>query len=189
MNDFTVVLDACVLYPEALRNLLLHMAVVDLYRAKWTEQIHQEWMENLLGKRPSLSREKIERTRQLMDENVRDSLVTGYESLIEGLRLPDPGDRHVLAAAIRCNADLIVTRNLDDFPAEFLEPFGIEAQHPDVFIYNQLSLDQAKVLTAIQRARANYKNPPYRPLDYLELLERQGLPMTVSELRRYADVI
>src|SRR5436309_364043 len=151
MNGFTVLVDSCVLYPAPLRDLVMHLALVDLFRVKWTERIHEEWIRSVLDSRPDLKREQLERTRTLMDSHARDALVTGYEPLIEGLTLPDPDDRHVLAAAIRANADRILTFNLKDFPAAALSPFEIEAQHPDDFLLHQLSLDQPKVLTALRR--------------------------------------
>jgi hypothetical protein len=75
-----------------------------------------------------------------MDRAVPDCLVTGYEPLIEGLTLPDPNDRHILAAAIRCGAQIIVTLNLKDFPADVLDPYGVEAMHPDEFLEYQFGL-------------------------------------------------
>src|SRR6516225_9259508 len=107
----------------------MHLAMTGLFCARWPDGVHQEWMTALLRNRPDLSREKLERTRRLMDKHAEDALVTGYADLIEGLRLPDPDDRHVLAAAMRGRADVIVTANISDFPDEALKPFGIEAQH------------------------------------------------------------
>jgi len=189
VNAFTVVLDACVLYPAHLRSLFMYMARVDLFRAKWTADIHDEWMRNLLEDRPDLSREKLERTRALMDSNVRDALAKRYEGLIPALELPDPDDRHVLAAAIRCGADAIVTSNIRDFPAAVLTPFGIEAVEPDSFFCQQFGIDQAKVLSAVKTQRESMKKPPMLSLEFLELLERQRLPLFVSELRRFADLL
>ena len=93
--------DASVLYPLELRSLLMHLALTGLFRARWSDAVHEEWICALLRNRPDLSRAKLERTRALMDAHTIDALVTGYEDLIEGLLLPDPDDRHVLAAAIR----------------------------------------------------------------------------------------
>lgn len=115
MANFVAVYDACVLYPAPLRDLLLHLALTDLYRARWSERIHDEWMRSVLASRPDLSAEKLARTRSLMDSAVPDCLVTGFEGLIEHVSLPDPDDRHVLAAAIRCQAGVIVTYNTRDF--------------------------------------------------------------------------
>lgn len=101
MANFTAIYDACVLYPAPLRDLLMHLALTDLFRAKWTDAIHDEWTKSVLESRPDLTREQLERTRALMNIHVRNCLVTSYEDLIPSLTLPDPDDRHVLAAAIR----------------------------------------------------------------------------------------
>ena len=118
MSSFTALYDASVLYPSDLRNLLMHLALTGLFRAKWSAEIHEEWISALLRNRPDLTRTKLERTRMLMDQHATDALVTDYQHLIPGLQLPDPNDRHVLAAAIRAGADVIVTINLRDFPPD-----------------------------------------------------------------------
>jgi len=185
VSSLTAFLDANVLYGSALRNLLMHLALARLFRARWSAGVHEEWMTALLRNRPDLSREKLERTRMLMDKHAADALVTGYEDLIEGLHLPDPDDRHVLAAAIRGRADVIVTANVRDFPAEVLTPFEIEAQHPDEFIVHLLDLAPGVVTMAAERHRTSLKNPPKTIEEYLEMLEREGLTHTVSVLRDY----
>ena len=129
-----VLYDACVLYPAPLRDLLMRLALTDLFQARWTDRIHDEWTRNVLANRPDVTPESLARCRQLMDEHVPDCLVTGYEALISTLTLPDPDDRHVLAAAVHGGAGSIVTFNLDDFPASVLEQFHTEAVHPDEFI-------------------------------------------------------
>lgn len=189
MSNFTVLYDACVLYPAPLRDLLMHVAVTDLYRAKWTDAIHDEWTRNVLKDRQDLKPEQLQRTRDLMNAHVRDCLVTGYETLINAVTLPDPDDRHVLAAAIRVGADLIVTFNLQDFPENALKPYGIEAQHPDDFLTLQLDLAPNIVCAAAKRHRASLKNPPKDVEEYLATLEAQGLAQTVSSLRRFAELI
>lgn len=189
MATFTALYDACVLYPAPLRDLLMRLAMTDLFRARWTNQIHDEWIRNLLANRTDLTSEQLERTRTLMNSHVRDSLVTGYESIIDGLNLPDPDDRHVLAAAIRTRAAVIVTFNLDDFPAEALEPLGIEAQHPDEFITHLIDLNPGAVCVAAKRQRASLKNPPRSVEEFLETLAQQRLPETVSFLRNFAELI
>jgi predicted nucleic acid-binding protein len=159
------------------------------FRARWSEQIHEEWKRNLLKNRPDLTREQLDRTSALMDRAIPDGLVVGYEALIPGLALPDPDDRHVLAAAIRCHASVIVTFNQKDFPDDILAPFGIEAQHPDEFIENLFDLDQAAVVAAAQRQRALLKNPPMDVDIYLEMLFRQGLVQTVKLLSSYHAIL
>jgi hypothetical protein len=98
--NITVIYDASVLYPAPLRDFLMWLALTDLFKARWTEEIHQEWIRNVLKNRPDLTFPQLDRTKNLMNANVRDALVIGYESLISGLDLHDLNDRHVLAAAI-----------------------------------------------------------------------------------------
>ncbi len=185
MAGFTVFYDANVLYPAELRNLLMHLSLTGLFRAKWSADVHEEWMRSLLKNRPDLTREKLERTRQLMDRATIDALVTGYEHLIPGLVLPDEDDRHVLAAAIRCGASLIITCNLSDFPAEALSPFDIEAQHPDEFILHLLDLAPGRVIEAAQNHRTSLRNPPKTVEEYVDSLAGQGLQQTASALREH----
>lgn len=183
MSGLTAFYDASVLYPSELRNLLMHLALTGLFRAKWSAAVHEEWIGALLRRRPDLSREKLQRTRMLMDLHAADALVTGYEDLIEGLQLPDPGDRHVLAAAIRGRAGVIVTANLRHFPANILGRFGIEPQHPDQFILSLLHLAPGLVARAARDHRKSLNNPPKTIEQYLHALEAQGLTQTASALR------
>jgi hypothetical protein len=124
-----------------------------------------------------------------MNEHVREGLVIGYEPLISGLSLPDPEDRHVLAAAIPVQAGVIVTFNLKDFPQESLKPYGVSAQHPDEFVVGLLDLDPVRVCAAVRTQRASLKKPPKSPEEFLELLERQGLVMSAGILREMAALI
>ena len=117
-----------------------------LFRAKWTDKIHDEWTRNILVKRPDLKPEQLRRTRELMNAAVPDCLVEGFEAIENSVHLPDKADNHVLAAAIHCNADAIITFNLKDFPLDALAPFEIEPQHPDEFIHHQIGLNHAGVL-------------------------------------------
>jgi hypothetical protein len=110
-SSFTAVYDACVLYPAPLRDFLMWLGLSGRFRARWSAQIHDEWKRNLLRNRGDLSGEQVDRTSALMDQAIPDGLVSGHEVIIEGLTLPDSDDRHVLAAAIRCNASVIVTFN------------------------------------------------------------------------------
>jgi predicted nucleic acid-binding protein len=163
----------------------MHLALTGLFRAKWSAAVHEEWIRALLRRRPDLSRDKLERTRRLMDLHASDALVTGYEDLIQGLRLPDPDDRHVLAAAIHGRADVIVTANLRDFPANTLGQFGIKPRHPDDFILNLLDVAPSLVAQAARDHRESLKNPPRTIKQYLHALEAQGLTRTVSLLRQH----
>ena len=183
MPPIIALLDANVLYPAELRSFLMYLAVPGVYRAKWSKDIHEEWMSNLLLNRPDLKRAQLERTRELMDKNAPDALVSGYESLIPSLSLPDEGDRHVLAAAIQAKANVIVTNNLKDFPPEVLQEFEIEAQTPDDFVMNLLDIAAEDVYEAAEAHRLSLKNPAKTVAEYLNTLESHGLVRTVAELR------
>ena len=178
--------DANVLYPSGLRNFLMHLALTGVFRAHWSAKVHDEWMRNLLKNRPDITREKLERTRRLMDKAAPDALVTGYDFLIESIDLPDRDDRHVLAAAIRCGASVIVTLNLADFPTAVLRNFSIEAQHPDDFVLALLDAFPGFVLEAARTHRASLKTPSKTPEEYLAELKAQGLEKSVSVLRDLA---
>ena len=182
-----VVYDACVLYPAPLRDLLMHLAWARLVRARWTEAIHDEWIRNLLADRPDLSRGQLDRTRALMERAVPEASVTGYEPRIPALALPDPDDRHVLAAALEAGAEAIVTFNLADFPRAALEPHGVEAVHPDAFVTGLFDADPSGVIAAIHAQRSQLKNPPVDVAELLETLRRQGLVEAVARLRPWAD--
>jgi predicted nucleic acid-binding protein len=188
-HPVTAVYDANILYPAPLRDLFIRLAQAGLVRARWTETIHEEWMRNVLKDNPRLSAERLARTRTLMNEAVRDCLVTGYEDLIASLSMPDPDDRHVLAAAIRASADVIVTYNLSDFPAETLARFDIEALHPDDFLVSLLDLAPGIVCAALKRQRESLQNPPKTAQELLTTLENQGLTQAVARLRQFIDLL
>lgn len=124
-----------------------------------------------------------------MDRHTRDALVTGYGPLVPTLTLPDPDDRHVLAAAIVGRCDVIVTQNLADFPEASLAPFGIEAQHPDDFLSNQLNLAPGLFCGAVRTVRGRLQNPPFSVEAYLETLSRQGLVATAAELEQFTALL
>lgn len=183
MAALTAFFDANVLYPSELWNILMHLALAGLFRAKWSAEVHEEWISNLLKNRPDLTRQKLERTRHLMDKATLDALVEGYEDLIPGLNLPDENDRHVLAAAIRGEAQVIVTMNLKDFPEKVLRQYEIEAHHPDEFILQLIELSPDTVLAAAETHRQSLKNPPRSIDEFLASLEAQGLVRSVAALR------
>ena len=187
---YTAILDACVLYPATLRDLLLSLARDGLFHARWSERIQDEWVRSLLKRRPELEEVALRRTCELMAKAVPDSVVHGWQSIEPGLTgLPDADDRHVLAAAICGHADAIITFNLDDFPAEALAPFGVEAQHPDDFLLNQLALNQIAALKSIKAMRARWRNPQLTALDLAASLEKLQLPLVAARLREVAELI
>jgi predicted nucleic acid-binding protein len=185
----TAVIDACVLYSAPVRDLLIRLAQEGLIQARWTAEIHDEWIRNLLKNKPNIARERLERTRSLMDAAVRGCLVTDYAGLVDSLTLPDPDDRHVLAATIQSGARVIVTYNLSDFPADALATYGIEAQRPDEFIAHLLDVDPDAVIVAAKRQREGLKKPAMTVDEFLANLEQQGLLRTVAVLRKFSGQI
>jgi len=180
---FVVVYDASVLYPSTLRDLLIRIAQSGLAQAKWTDHILDEMFGALRRQRPDLDNSRLDRTRELMGRAVRDWKITGYEVLIDSLKLPDPDDRHVLAAAIKAKAQVIVTANLRDFPTEALSPWEIDPKSPDEFVRDQISLDRSVIYAAVQQIADSWRNPPGSVDDVLDRLERSGLAISVAELR------
>ena len=180
---FTVVYDSDVLYPNTLRDLLIRIAQSGLVQAKWTSDILDEALGAVAKDHPDIPDDKLQRLRELMNAAVRDCLITGYEPLIASLALPDPDDRHVLAAAIKAAAQVIVTRNLRHFPAAYLARWNIEAKSPDDFVLDQLDIDDRIVWSCVQQIANSRTRPPVTVDDVLGQLERSGLVESVAELR------
>ncbi|MGA7982901.1 MAG: PIN domain-containing protein [Chromatiaceae bacterium] len=189
MASFAVIYDACLFYPAPLRDLLLRLAQTRLFQARWSEEIQREWLTALLRHRPDLDEAKLRRTMALINQSVPDCLVTGYAHLIDRLSLPDPNDRHVLAAAIRCGAQTIVTKNIKDFPRQVLAEFNIAPCHPDEFILDLADLAPALVTTAAKLQRAALKRPPLSPETFVDTLRRQGLPGVAGFLQSQIELI
>lgn len=188
MRRFSVVLDACVLYSAPLRDAFMRLAETDLFKLHWTDHIHAEWMHALVAD-GRITAAGAERLRGLLDRHTRDAKVTGYESLIDALVLPDPDDRHVLAAAIRCHADAIVTFNIDDFPRDVLAHHELDVIHPDDFICYQIDLAPGQCVEALRAQRAALQRPPYDVDQFLDILLHQQLPQTVGRLREFAGLL
>ena len=181
MIHAVALLDANVLYPASLRDLLLQLAFSGYYQARWSVEIDDEWRRNLLASRPDLVTQ-IPLTQATMLRAIPDAHATDYAHLIPELSLPDPDDRHVLAAAITAEAEIIVTFNLKDFPAEALAPHGLKAQHPDEFLRTFMIAIPAQVLACVRECVERLINPPVSASDYLAVLRRLGLTETASFL-------
>ena len=177
-------LDASVLYSAPLRDLLMQVALAGLFRAKWSEEIHTEWIEALLRRRSDLRRAVLERTRELMNRAILDALVSGYEGAADAVagELPDAGDVHIVAAAIKSEADTIVTFNLKHFPETALAPHGLQALHPDAFLTELLTDAPEQIVQAIRTQRLRLKNPAKSAVQYLETLKEQKLNDFVAML-------
>lgn len=187
---FTAVLDACVLFPIATADALISLAAAELFTAKWTATIEDEWLAVAERRHPGLQGRFTTR-RDAMRDAVMDWEVKAdsWKAVAPCLQLPDANDIHVLAAAIAGHADCIVTANLKDFPAAVLETFGLIALHPDDFIVAQLDLDLFPALGAFKAMRARKRNPTYSAEKFASAMERNGLVATAERLRRAVDLI
>jgi predicted nucleic acid-binding protein len=183
-SKFSVVLDACVLYPAPVRDILLSLAAEGLFKPKWTQEIQNEWVKNLLKNRTDLNESSLDYTINAMNNAFPDANVTHYESLIPALILPDLNDRHVLACAIRSKADLITTFNLKDFPKHQLKHFDLDVQHPDELISNLVELNEINSCLAFSKMVDRLKNPTKSVDQVLENLRNLGLKTSVNKLEK-----
>lgn len=178
------VYDACVLYPFHLRNLLVQCAVDRLVEARWTDEIHDEWIRNLLAKEPRLTRQRLERTRDLMNTVLPGAMVSDYAMHIAIISLPDPDDRHVVAAAVQAGAGTIVTWNERDFPAAALRLHGLQSLNPDAFLMELWEASPGAVAGVVENARRNLTSSQTSAAHYRELLRAQGLTRFAAALER-----
>lgn len=182
-----VLYDANVLYPAPLRDFLIRMAVAGLVRAHWSPDIEEEWIRSVLRDRPDLTREQLERTARLMEAAVPGAVLEGYEHMIDALELPDPDDRHVLAAGIFMGVNVIVTFNVKDFPRDIVARQGIEMRRPDAFVLERLTADPDAVLAVARAHRAALRRPPKTVDEYLDTLAKCGLRRSAECLRDMAS--
>lgn len=182
-SRFVAVLDANVLYSAPLRDFLLRLAETGLYKPKWTNEMQEEWMRNLLLKRPDLAKDQLKRAQEAMDSAFPDANITRYKSMIKDLSLPDKDDRHVLAAAIKSTADAIITFNIKDFPVKYVKSHNIAIKTPDEFIIDLFGLDGSKVLQAFHRQVNALKKPPQSISKVLETLAGCGLNNSILILK------
>ncbi len=189
MALYTALFDACVLYSMPVADIVMELAATGLYRARWSEQIHDEWIRNVAKDRSDIPEEALRRRRAAMDKAIPQALVAGFEGLIDCLDLPDPDDRHVLAAAIVGRADVIVTFNLKDFPPEKLAPYDVEVQHPDEFLNHQRTLDEPRFLKCIKEIRGRLSKPKYEAPAYIDHLRKCRLEIIAGELAKVQGLI
>jgi predicted nucleic acid-binding protein len=184
ISTFTAFFDANVFSGVRLRSLMVELAKSGLFRARWSEPVHEEWMRSVVKRRPDVTIEALERTRTAMDRAVPECLVTGFEPLIDAIVLPDPKDRHVLAAAITGRASVIVTFNLKDFPDEVLQKWGVHAVHPDDFLLDFESLQRGTLIKSVLADWKHYARPPLPLETYCKDLEKAGVPKTAEYVRK-----
>lgn len=180
---FTAVLDTNIIYPIIIRDLLFWFAHYDLYTPKWSTQIFNEWERLMIRK----DVDKMEIKKRIQNANLAfpDAMVKNYERLIDYLQLPDENDRHVLAAAIKVNADVIVTNNLKDFPKGYLSEFGLTRKSADDFLTDIIDLNSTEAITAFREMVLYKKNPPLDEFDVLDSLRKVGLKNTADYLHTY----
>lgn len=174
-------LDANVLYPARIRDLLIRLDISGLYQARWSEQILDECFRKIVENRPDLSPERLATTRLRMNAALPAAMVDDFEGLIADQDLPDPDDHHVLAAALKAGASF-VTNNLDDFPAGKV-PNNIVVLSPDDFVMQLMAEDPDSVVDTIEGQAAALVNPPTTTSDLLDGLAEVGLMQTVAQIR------
>jgi hypothetical protein len=170
-----VVFDACILYPFHLRNIVVQIAVDRLVDARWTDEIHDEWIRNLVADVPRIPVERLRITEALMNEALPNATVTGYRAHLEAITLPDPDDRHVVAAGIAAGASNIITWNMRDFPESELKKHGLIRQTPDAFLCDLHGRAPDLILASLANARRNLSKTHVSAQDFVKILKGQGL--------------
>lgn len=177
---FTCVLDTNVIYPIDIRDLLFWFAYFELYTPKWSKQIFDEW-EGVM-RRKGIPEVEIKKRLDVAHKAFPDAMVKNYESLVHTLELPDEKDRHVLAAAIKTNANIIVTNNIKDFPANYLGGFGLSAKSADDFIADTIDLNNEVACKAFKALVLNRTNPNLDEFEMLDRFRKVGLKESADYL-------
>jgi hypothetical protein len=176
------VLDANVLYPQFLRDVLLRLAAAELFAPRWSDRIQREWMRNLTRDRSDIPPARVARVRKLMEEAFPDAQVKGYRAYERLFARVEAKDRHVAAAALAAGATVIVTWNLRDFPPDALSPHGISATDPDRFIAALAAPDRATTAMVLERHRTALQKPPYSPAEYRAAFVAAGLTRSAARI-------
>ncbi|MFG6577577.1 PIN domain-containing protein [Sulfitobacter sp. 1A15333] len=187
-NPFVAVLDACVLYPYRMRDVLLEFATQGIFRARFTEEIMDEWSRNVIKDMPDTV-ESVKAQLGIIGKVFEECFVTGYKPLIAGLELPDPDDRHVLAAGIKSSTQVIVTKNHKDFPEDVLEEFDIITVDPDEFLADAFELFPMEATGALRTLRARLTRPPMDVSEFLLDLTRAGVPRLAAKAREHIEFL
>lgn len=177
---FTAVLDTNVIYPIIIRDLLFWFAHYDLYTPKWSKHIFREWKEVMLRK--GVDKKEVQKRINRASQAFPDALVNNYEGLIKSLKLPDKDDQHVLAAAIKVNANVIVTNNIKDFPKDYLSEFGLTRKSADDFLSDIIDLSPHEAVKAFREMVLYKRNPPLDEFEVLASLRKVGLKDTADYL-------
>jgi hypothetical protein len=185
LDPSIVVFDACVLYPFHLRNIVVQIAVDRLIDARWTDEIHDEWVRNLVADVPGIPIERLQVTRRLMNDALPDATVADYQAHIEAITLPDAGDRHVVAAAITAGASVILTWNLRDFPTRELKKHGLVRQTPDDFLNDLYEKAPDLTVASLANARRNLSKTRVSASDFIDILRNQKLSQLATSLKKH----
>ena len=185
LDPSVVIFDACVLYPFHLRNIVVQIAVDRLVDARWTDEIHDEWIRNLVADVPGIPIERLQITRKLMNDALPDATVTDYQAHLEAITLPDPDDRHVVAAAITAGASVILTWNVRDFPTGELKKHGLVRQTPDVFLTDLYRKAPDLALASLANARRNLSKTHVSAPDFIDILKNQKLSQLAASLKKH----
>lgn len=171
------VLDACVLYPAPLRDILLSVASIGCFSPFWSDLINDEWTRSVLRDRADLNAGQLLRTVQTMNTNFSGACITGHQGLIPTLTLPDVDDRHVLAVAIHSQAQYIVTNDLGHFPQATLSTHNITVISPDDFIEHlYIAKDMGELIVeALAQQRNRLRNPEVSVEEFIATIQQQGL--------------
>lgn len=175
--------DASVLYSPALRDVLLELGAAGVLRLRWSARVQEEWLRAVLRHRPDLPRDKLLRAQHLMELHLPEARVDDYAQEEAQLVLPDPDDRHVLAAAIVGGADTILTFNLRDFPLAICQQYGVRAAHPDGFLTALLAAEEEAVAAAIRQVRLRLRNPPKTAAEFVSRLAKHNVPGFAAALQ------
>jgi hypothetical protein len=177
------VFDACILYPFHLRNVVIQAAVDRLVEARWTDEIHDEWIRNLAARKPPVPIDRLQKTRRLMNDVLPAAMVGGYERRVLEVNLPDPKDRHVVAAGITAGASIILTWNLRHFPVKELRRFGLRGETPDAFLSSLYDKVPDVTIGSLANARRNLTKTRVSASDFIGILNSHKL----IELARRAE--
>jgi hypothetical protein len=153
-------LDACVLYPPLVRALLIGAAEAGLFTPLWSARVLDEWRIATASKRGLRAEDDAVAVQSQMESLFPDARIEPADET--DIRLPDPADRHVLAAAVSGGAGVLVTFNLRDFPRRVLAAHGVEARHPDGFLWELWCLSPDRMAPVVERALAEAGSEPQR---------------------------
>jgi PIN domain len=185
LEPAVAVFDACILYPFHLRNILVQAGVDRLVEARWTDEIHDEWIRNLTARTPAVPIERLQNTRRLMNDALPTAMVSGYENHVLEVNLPDPNDRHVVAAGITAGASIILTWNLRHFPAKELKRFGLRRETPDALLSSLYDKVPDLTISCLANARRNLTKTRVSSADFINILNSQNLIELAKRVKKH----